>query len=106
MLKKRELIKETISVIEKLGVSDNEKLIQALRTSLLSKIESGVIEPDSTYCELPMSNDELNRLVEILFDIETDLAPKGLGVGFEEDARRGRDAKNIARIVNEWNVES
>lgn len=106
MLKKRKLIEETLTAVARLDIAINEDLLRALQASLPKEVESKGTSLDSDYCEVSISNDEVNHLVEILFDVEADYATKGLGVGSDEDERRAREAKNIAKIVNEWNIDS
>ena len=103
MLKKKQLIKDTLMIIDRLKIDVTEDILQMLKWSLSEESYSGEVNHD--YCELPISGDEVDRLVDVLFDAEAEYAPKGLGLGSEEDERRGKDARTIAKIVNEWNID-
>ena len=70
MLKKRKLIEETLTAVARLNIAINEDLLRALQASLSKEAESKRISLDSDYCELSISTDEVDHLVEILFDVE------------------------------------
>ena len=92
MLKNRKLIGDTLSIMARLKIAVNEDVLRILKLSLSKESERKDVGTDIDYCELPMSSDEVSQLVDVLFDAETDFAPKGLGSGSEEDECRGREA--------------
>lgn len=101
MLKKRKLVEDTLITIDRLKIEVDEGFLRMLEQSLSQDSDSR--ESDLDYCELPVSSEEIDRLVDTLFDAETEYAPRGLGIGSEEEERRGREAGNIAKLINGWN---
>lgn len=102
MIKKRKLIKDTLKIVKRLNIALNGDVLQKLELSLLQNSNNKEINPLS--CELLASENEIHELIDSLFDAETDYAPKGLGLGSEDDERRAAEAANIANIINEWNA--
>lgn len=105
MFRKKRLIKETVTLVERLGIDLSENLIQALRRSLSTDARGKADAFGSELCDLKLTQADIDQLVDELFDSETDFAPKGLRATSGKDAFRARQADSIARIIDEWNQE-
>jgi len=58
---------------------------------------------ESDFFEVQLSEDEVQDLIDILFEHEAAAVPQGDGAGFENEAIQAREASRIAGLVDEWN---
>jgi hypothetical protein len=102
-VKRRNLIEDSLALVEK----ESEELAEMLRKTLVGvPIENPTLhtgDMDTDYFKVQMSEEEMQNLIDLLFELEAASVPKGDGVGFEKEAFQAGEASRIALLVNEWN---
>jgi len=106
MIKRKQLIEQTLKVLTDNSVDIDDGILRLLKSSLATEMVKEKNSTDSVYCEVLMSSSESDQLIDALFDLEADFAPKGLGYGSEEDLCRERSARDVAAIINTWNADN
>ena len=102
-IKRRNIIEDSLRLIEKENSLLAQKLKLTLENDPVDKPMGHIGGKESDYFEVNLSEDEMQELVDLLFELEAAVVPQGDGVGFGKEALQAREANRIASLVDEWN---
>lgn len=92
-----------MALIENESAGLHKKLKSALASAPIEKPVGYVGGEESDFFEVLLTEDEMQDLVDVLFDLEAAAVPQGDGLGFEKETIQAREASRIASLVDEWN---
>ena len=102
-VKRRNIVQGSLALIKAVNSPLSHKLESTLRSAPVEKPESHTGGKESDYFEVQISEDEMQELVDTLFELEAEAVPQNEGIDFEKEAMQARDANRIASLVDEWN---
>ena len=102
-VKRRNIIEDSLTLVEKENLLLATKLKETLESKPVDKPAGHTGDKESDYFEVLLNEDEMQELVDLLFELEAAVVPQGEGIGFEKEALQAREASRIASLVDEWN---
>ncbi len=102
-VKRRNIIEDTLALLKGENVELYKKLLPILNDKPIEKPSKHAGGRDSDYFEITLSENDVQKIIDELFNLEACAVPTGTGIGFEEEAIQSREANRIARLVDEWN---
>ena len=102
-VKCRNTIVDSMALIKDENAELHSKLENTLNSEPVKKPSEHSGGKETDYFEVQLTEDEMQELVDMLFDLEASAVPQGDGVGFENEALQAREASRIAALVDEWN---
>jgi len=102
-VKRRNVIVDTMVLIKSDSAGLYRKLEATLAGAPIEKPNGHKGSEETDYFEVQLTEEEMQDLVVLLFDLEAASVPQGNGLGFEEEAMQAREGSRIGGIVDEWN---
>jgi len=102
-VKRRNIIEDTLALLKGENSALYAKLLPVLDRKPIEKPPQHSGGNEADYFEINLSEDEVQEIIDELFNLEACAVSTGTGIGFEEEAIQSREASRIARLVDEWN---
>ena len=102
-VKSRNIIVDTMVLIKSESSALYRKLEITLAGGSIAKPSGHTGNAETDFFEVKLTEEEVQGLIDLLFDLEAASVPQGGGLGFDKEAVQAREASRRASLVGEWN---